>query len=1041
MDRAISLALALCTAAILGSPSAWANGDKNDETTANATAPFNAAQSSFDDLISLIESGGDESGPQSLRVAAIELKARLDGNGAAISTEQMEKALTTLASAWQKLGNLDEERLALERAKTYYMRDPAANRANLFTLANSFASVSQREGRVGEGEKLLRQSLAALDPASKDDQDLRQNGLSFLAEYLEDASRLEGAAQAYRELLDFQSRKTEPDPDDILQTTSKLTWVLGRLGRYTESVNLLRPAITRAEAAWRATGASETKNGTMESMGFAMLQANLQTYLADHLGALGQIEESDAYFKLGLKLRQRYSSRPTFFVARSYNAMAYRQNFQGRYEEAEINARTALEIYESMGDFEDDIVHAKYQYNLASALLGQGKADDAIPYLKAAVPIQRKLFADDHPDLVILLSTLARALSQTEDGKIEALAFAREAATIARKHRDARVTGGYADSVPDPQSAALSRALAGDTSTHDPLAMAYGAMLEAAWASPSGNDKASELQLNSEAFVAAQDIEQSAAGQAMAEAAARALGGTGELGKLIATKQALTARVRAANAALAQALGSLDQQRIEMARNRLNSLSSELAAIDANIRAKHPDFDALVTPTAQTLAQVRAHLAPDEALLLMVPDGTRIYIFAVSQTALSLQAVSDDQKIIGRAVKMLRCRVDEASCTNPEDMDQQANSDAALTGIDAYFPRFNRLAAYSLYANLIKPVEAGFGGAKRIYVTIGGDLSGLPLSLLVTKFDPERDDAEAGTPADLQGTQWLGDKYAFVSLPSVASLKAHRAQAGKAKPSGKAAEFLGYGAPQLSGDAGQNRSVEASGRRRLRSGVLGTTRSLTESLRALAPLPGTEVELKGMARALNSPAESLKLGAAATEAALRADPQLARAKVIAFATHGLLPREVGVNAEPGLVFTPPAQASANDDGLLTASEAAQLPLDADWVVLSACNTASSDGTPGAQSLSGLGRAFLYAGARALLASHWRVSDDVTAALTVETLSLSRIAKMPRAEALQQAMKSVRTGKRADGSAMPGWQPHWAHPSAWAPFILVAADGG
>src|SRR5262245_66451196 len=83
-------------------------------------------------------------------------------------------------------------------------------------------------------------------------------------------------------------------------------------------------------------------------------------------------------------------------------------------------------------------------------------------------------------------------------------------------------------------------------------------------------------------------------------------------------------------------------------------------------------------------------------------------------------------------------------------------------------------------------------------------------------------------------------------------------------------------------------------------------------------------------------------------------------------------------AEPALLLTPPNQPSEEDDGLLTASEAALLKLDADWVVLSACNTAAGDGNAtGAEALSGLARAFFYAGARALRVSHWAVDSTST----------------------------------------------------------------
>jgi CHAT domain-containing protein len=131
-------------------------------------------------------------------------------------------------------------------------------------------------------------------------------------------------------------------------------------------------------------------------------------------------------------------------------------------------------------------------------------------------------------------------------------------------------------------------------------------------------------------------------------------------------------------------------------------------------------------------------------------------------------------------------------------------------------------------------------------------------------------------------------------------------------------------------------------------------------------------------------------------------------------------------AEPALVLTPPAQGSELDDGLLTAGEISQLKLDADWVVLSACNTAAPDGTPGAEGLSGLARAFFYAGARSLLVSHWAVSSEAAKALTTRMFDESAKGAS-KAEALRRSMLALmaRTDK---------W--YFAHPALWAPFVVV-----
>src|SRR5262249_50455067 len=155
------------------------------------------------------------------------------------------------------------------------------------------------------------------------------------------------------------------------------------------------------------------------------------------------------------------------------------------------------------------------------------------------------------------------------------------------------------------------------------------------------------------------------------------------------------------------------------------------------------------------------------------------------------------------------------------------------------------------------------------------------------------------------------------------------------------------------------------------------------SIRALLPLPETSDELCAVARALRvmDLDSDVLLGMRATETALKAlsrDGRLAQYQVVHFATHGLLAQEaqasLGAAAEPGLILTPPETGNSDDDGLLTASEISQLKLDADWVVLSACNTAGA-GDGGGEALSGLARAFFYAGSRAILVSHWAVDSQ------------------------------------------------------------------
>jgi CHAT domain-containing protein len=202
-------------------------------------------------------------------------------------------------------------------------------------------------------------------------------------------------------------------------------------------------------------------------------------------------------------------------------------------------------------------------------------------------------------------------------------------------------------------------------------------------------------------------------------------------------------------------------------------------------------------------------------------------------------------------------------------------------------------------------------------------------------------------------------------------------------------------------------------------------------------LPGARQELVALARALGAdPDRALYLGDRATKPVvleLNAAGRLARARVIAFATHGLIGGELQGLRQPALVLTPPNETSEADDGLLRLDDILGLRLDgAEWVVLSACNTAAPDGS--GEGLSGLTRAFFFAGGPSLLVSHWSVEDRATQALMTEVFR--RYAEDPaasRAEALRRGMLALM-------GAGSGARAHFAHPFAWAAFFLVGESG-
>jgi CHAT domain-containing protein len=172
------------------------------------------------------------------------------------------------------------------------------------------------------------------------------------------------------------------------------------------------------------------------------------------------------------------------------------------------------------------------------------------------------------------------------------------------------------------------------------------------------------------------------------------------------------------------------------------------------------------------------------------------------------------------------------------------------------------------------------------------------------------------------------------------------------------------------------------------------------------------------------------LEAEATETALNAASVtglLKRYRVLAFSTHGL--RAGSLGSEPALVLTPPEVATPADDGLLTAAEIAALELNADLVILSACDTAAGDAGD-SSAFAGLARAFFYAGARSLLVSHWPVYSQSTAAfMQLVGEARRKDPSLRTAEALRYAMLAFLDPKLPD---------RLAHPAYWAPFVLVGA---
>jgi CHAT domain-containing protein len=340
---------------------------------------------------------------------------------------------------------------------------------------------------------------------------------------------------------------------------------------------------------------------------------------------------------------------------------------------------------------------------------------------------------------------------------------------------------------------------------------------------------------------------------------------------------------------------------------------------------------------------------------------------------------------------------------------------------------------------------------KHLLIVPSGPLTQLPFQVLVTAPPAGGDQVFAGrdqTSIATKAAAWLVRGHAITILPAVSSLKALRRTA---RPTTSTKPMIGFGNPLLDGDkSDRNDRTRAEYARACQScdspavqriaAALGLRRNVTPvgmrgadataaHVRAQTPLPESATELCTVARDLKADPAEMRLGARATEHEIKKlseHGQLAQYRIVHFATHGALAGELKGTSEPGLLLTPPDAASEEDDGYLSASEIAGLKLDADWVILSACNTAAGDAT-GAQALSGLARAFIYAQARALLVSHWPVDSGATVKLiTTAMREMTSDGGVGRAEALRRAMLALIDKGEAKET----------HPAYWAPFVVV-----
>ncbi|WP_178130644.1 CHAT domain-containing tetratricopeptide repeat protein [Reyranella sp. CPCC 100927] len=331
-------------------------------------------------------------------------------------------------------------------------------------------------------------------------------------------------------------------------------------------------------------------------------------------------------------------------------------------------------------------------------------------------------------------------------------------------------------------------------------------------------------------------------------------------------------------------------------------------------------------------------------------------------------------------------------------------------------PAYDVALAHDLYKRLLGPVDGQLKGLNDLVIATNGALQSLPFALLVRTAPPPIADV-----TDYKKVAWLAKSLAMSYVPAPQSLVLLRRAAAQSRAPNRYIGFGGF-APLPMATAARVVQVTRPND--------GTTQSCDRDARELASLPSlplAEGEVTLAARQLGSGTAATRLGTAFSRSAVTRGG-LDQYRVVHFAAHALLPTELRCLRQP-VILTGQGNGA---EALLTAADVAALRLDADLVVLSACNTAGPDGRSAGEAFSGLARSFFTAGTRGLMASHWNVADETTTLMMVNVLAAIGKGGNP-AHVLRETQLDLLSG------AGTGQDPaRWAHPFYWAPFVFAGS---
>jgi CHAT domain-containing protein/Tfp pilus assembly protein PilF len=910
------------------------------------------------------------------------------GLAAAVGTFLCFGLSSALAQKSNQANKLEDKFLKLYDAGRYADAIPIAQRVltirekalgrnhpDVASALDNLANLYRLQGRYTDAEPLLQRSLAIREQALRhDDPDIAGSLLNLAALYL-DQGRYADAEPLLQQSLAIWEKAFGRDHPDVALALNNLASLYVNEGRYADAEPLLRQSLSINE---------KTLGGDHPNV------ADSLSNLAVVYWNQGRYSEAEPLLQRSLTIRIKTLGPDHPAIANALNNLALLYKQQGRYADAVPLLERTIAIREkALGRDHPDV--AESLNNLAGLHVDQV---DPEPLLRRSLAIREKVFGRDHPDVAESLNNLA-ALYEDRGRFTSAEPFYKRSLEIreklGRNHPKVaaslnRLAGLYqkqgrvADALPIISQTILQR-------TADKT-VAFPVLHDAR-----GQKLLGPEQALTDSFEIVQRAWASAAATAVSNLAARFAAGNDELAQLVREDQDLIAEAESLNKTVVAFFSASPAERSakveKQLRERIEGVKVARDRLQQTFNERFPEYIALSKPQPVSLTETQGLIADDEALLVFDFD-IKSYAWIITRDGADWAELKISSRDLGEQVRALRAWV----------VDPRQRFDAAL--------------AYKIYQETFAAFGEKIAAKKRLSIVTNGALTSLPPQLLITK------DASGKS---LKEMDWLIRSHAITVLPSVASLKILRSGS---QTSSARKPIIAFADPVFS----KAPRAQQLAMRSITSFYRGTQVDVAAIGEYLPQLPGTRKEAQQIAEDLKADPADIRLGLAATEAAVK-QAKLDQYRVVYFATHGLVAGDLEAfakdKAEPALALSIPEKPNDFDDGLLTASEIAQLKLDADWAVLSACNTAAED-KPGAEALSGLARAFFYAGARSLIVSHWAVSDEAAARLMIGTFRASaRDPQLSHAEALRQSMLAMIDGAKSDAEA---------DPRLWAPFVVV-----